>query len=99
MTRKRFIKKLMGTGASRNRAVALAQRRPANESYESYWGRAVFVSSMMDVGISSKKACKSFVQLSGMMQNAAQSVSSIAESFAYIFACKNGAFQEETPPC
>lgn len=37
MTRKRFIKKCMGAGWSRNLARAIANQRERNQSYDSLW--------------------------------------------------------------
>ena len=65
MTRKRFVKLLMGRGYSRNRAQRCAQRRPARCSYAVYF----------------TIVAKPFVSLAVICDQCHQSLHAVADSF------------------
>ena len=64
MTAKRFKKRLMAVGISRNDAVAYAKERPKDKSYSEYF-RLIFSGIAFKVmGISAKKATMEMARLS-----------------------------------
>ncbi|WP_409969594.1 hypothetical protein RFF05_06690 [Bengtsoniella intestinalis] len=62
MTRQRFVKLLMGVGATRNEAGEIAGRRPPTVSYKDYYSDARMMAIMLHVGVSVKKAGKAVVK-------------------------------------
>lgn len=63
MTRKRFVKRLMGEGASRNKANQWANKRLQFQSYSSLYPRASFSLAIARLGMTSKQAGKALGEL------------------------------------
>lgn len=76
MTRKRFIKKLMGYRVDRNSAKRAAVGRPKGYSYAEYYGYAFILAVWFGAGLRAKKAAKAF-----------RALSSSADSFGCSVGC------------
>lgn len=63
MTKKRFIKQLMGCGVSRNLAAKTADCRPHFMSYEEYYPQATLSVVAQIVGIRAAEAAKAMGRL------------------------------------
>lgn len=98
MTKKRFIKKLMGAGISRNKATELAKMLPVGEAYKSFLGYAFLIGAMRDVGISAKKAAKGFSHLSRAVQDIGVSANHLGNAFTYVFADELSLFPPPSLP-
>lgn len=86
MTRKKFVKALMGLGVPRNLAAETATRKPQGLSYKCYLGPASITAIMVVVGIKAKKARKRILRLSKAMSMYGCSAHHFGMSFAYTFA-------------
>lgn len=103
MTRKRFVKRLMGDGVSRNEAVRLTKMRARVCSYEEFYGFARFIAAMQDVGISARRARRAFRRASRAMHDAGSSMGHLGRGVTYIFLDESSPLPEfpgeRIPPC
>ena len=103
MTRKRFVKRLMGDGVSRNEAVRLTKMRARGCSYEEFYGFARFIAAMRGVGISARRARRAFRRASRAMHDAGSSASHLGRGITYVFLDESSPLPEfpgeRIPPC
>ena len=103
MTRKRFVKRLMGDGVSRNEAVRLTKMRAQGCSYEELYGFARFIAAMRGVGISARRASRAFRCASRAMHDAGSSMGHLGRAITYIFLDESSPLPEfpgeRVPPC
>lgn len=92
MTRKRFVKRLMGYGVSRNEAVRLTKIRAQGCSYEEFYGFARFIAAMQGVGISARRARRAFRRASKAMHDAGSSMGHLGRGVTYVFLDESSPF-------
>ncbi len=68
MTRKRFCKKLMALGASRNEAANLASELEPGQSFKEEYIYASIVLAFVGVGVSAKRAARAVEHLTMTFQ-------------------------------
>lgn len=95
MTRKKFVKSLMGLGVPRNLAAETATRKPQGLSYKCYLGPARIMVIMAVVGIKARKAQKGFLRLAKEMSTYGYIARVLGTSSAYMFADERSHSQEE----
>lgn len=85
MTRRRFVKRLMGDGVSRNEAVRLTKMRAQDCSYEEFYDFARFIATMRDIGISARRAERAFKRASRAMHDAGSSAGHLGREITCVF--------------
>lgn len=103
MTRKRFVKRLMGDGVSRNEAVRLTKMRAQGCSHEEFYDFARFIAAMQGVGISARRTRRAFRSASRAMYDAGSSMGHLGRVATYVFLDESSPFPEfpgkRVPPC